>query len=184
MLKLKIQQRKEQGILTAREKQSIKDRVEAGKKIRTGKDRKIEFNKDLWAEDDVKNEYVETDDENMLDSRWISEDLKKYTRKNLGAPDVEVPQIAHEKRKKIDAVEKPIPGLSYNPTENAFKDLIDTVVEKEVQIIKKREHLKRVLKPIFTPISKGEIKRRRREEMLQGLPIEGGKIEKIYLFRE
>lgn len=195
LLKLKIQKRKEQGILTAREKQSIKDRLEAAKKIRTGKKKGIEFNKDLWGDDEVKKEETvkmevedgendgdgendeETDDENMMQSRWLSEDLKKYTKKNTGQVEVIVPQIAHQKRKKIEAIEKPLPGLSYNPTDTHFKELVDSVVEKEEELIRKKTNLARILQPLFTPISKSELRKRRREEMLQGLPIEGaGKI--------
>lgn len=163
-----MQQKKEMGILSAREEQSIRDRLAAAKKIRTGKKKTIEFNKDLWTE----NEEIDPELE-VLESEWVTRDLKKYSLRNLGIPKVEVPQIAYEKRNKVKTIEDPLPGLSYNPNAKDYGKLVDEIVEKEEKLIKKDENISKVLAPIFQPVSKGERKRRAREEMTMGFPVEG-----------
>jgi nucleolar protein 53 len=104
----------------------------------------------------------------------VNRDVKKYTLKNIGTSNiVEIPQVAHEKRNRVKAIEEPLPGLSYNPDGKEYGKLVDELVQKEENLIKKDEHLDRVLAPLYQPISKGEKKRRIREEMTMGFPIEG-----------
>jgi nucleolar protein 53 len=161
-IKAKIERNKELGIIPPRELQSLNDRITAGKKVKQSKEEKFDFQKDLWADEVPKKV--------GLNSEWINENVKIHHLKNTGEDIVKVPQISHERRSKLKAVDA-IPGTSYNPLKEDYEKLIDTVVEKEVEVIKKQEKLNRALKPLYQKITKSESKRRRREEMRQGFPL-------------
>lgn len=164
LTKAKIQRNKELGIIPERELQSLTDRIAAGNKIPKTRSKEVNFARDIWAED----EHSKIPE---LESMWVNPLLKQYHMKNLGVDVVKVPQITHEKRSKLKAVEKPIGGSSYNPDEKELDSLITSAVVKEEAIIKREERFNRALKPLFEKITKGEAKRRRREEMTQGFPI-------------
>lgn len=161
-LKAKIERNKELGIIPQRELQSLNDRIEAGKKVKQSKVESFNFQKDLWADEEPKVP--------ILSSEWINENVKLHHMKNTGEDKVKVPQISHERRSKLKAIDA-IPGTSYNPHKEDYEKLIENVVEKEEQVIKKQQKLNRALKPLFQKITKSESKRRRREEMRQGFPI-------------
>lgn len=161
-LKAKIERNKELGIIPHRELQSMTDRIAAGKKVKVSKEEKIDFAKDLWADEDNTNK--------ELNSQWISKDLKTYTLKNMGDDKVKVPQISHVKRSKLKAIES-IPGTSYNPHKEDYEKLVNEIVEKEEAVMKKNAKLTRSLKPLYQKFTKSELKRQRREEMRQGFPI-------------
>lgn len=164
LTKAKIQRNLEQGIIPQRELESLTDRIAASKKIPKTKTKEIDFAKDIWADDDSK-KIPE------LESQWVTKSLKQYHLKNLGDDVIKVPKISHEKRSKLKAIEKPIAGTSYNPNENDLEELVTKAVEKEEEIIKKEQKYNRALKPLYQMITKGEAKRRRREELTQGFPL-------------
>lgn len=161
-IKAKLERNKELGIIPHRELQSLTDRIAAGKKVKQSKEEVFDFQKDLWAEELPKNP--------VLDSEWINENVKLHHLKNTGEDKVKIPQIAHETRSKLKAIDT-VPGTSYNPHKVDYEKLIDTVVQKEEEVIKKQQKLNRALKPLFQKITKSESKRRRREEMRQGFPL-------------
>lgn len=164
LTKAKIQRNKELGIIPQRELESLKDRINAGKRIVRTKTKKIDFAKDIWAEDEEK-KIPE------LESQWVSTTLKQYHLKNTGDDVINVPKITHEKRSQLKAVEKPVAGLSYNPNEKDLENLVSSALEKEEAIIKRELRFSRSLKPLYQKITKGEAKRRRREELTQGFPL-------------
>lgn len=166
LTKAKIQRNKELGIIPQRELESLTDRIRAGKRIvRMKSERKpIDFAKDIWADDESK-KIPE------LESQWVNKHLKQYHLKNTGNDVIKTPLIAHEKRSQLKAIEKPVAGTSYNPNEEEYDKLMSSALEKEEAIIKREERFNRALKPLFQMITKGEAKRRRREEMTQGFPI-------------
>ncbi|CRL05876.1 CLUMA_CG018939, isoform A [Clunio marinus] len=166
LTKAKIERNKKLGIIPQRQLESLKDRITAGKRILRTKIKKIEFEKDIWA-DDVDKKIPE------LESQWVSKSLKQYHLKNLGDDVTKVPQITHEKRSQIKAIENPIGGASYNPNPQDFEELINKAVEKEEKIIKTEKKLSEALKPLYKMITKGEAKRLKREELTQGFPING-----------
>lgn len=169
LLKAKIQRNKELGIIPERQLQSIKDRINASKKIPKTKEKNVDFKRDLWNEED---EGLKENPE--LQSMWVNDNLKQYHLKNLGIDKVKVPQITHEKRSQLKSIDV-IPGTSYNPSKADFENLINTVVEKEEDFLKKSAKLNRSLKPIYQKTSKSEVKRRRRAEMREGFPTNDNK---------
>lgn len=164
LTKAKIQRNKEEGIIPPGQLESLKDRIRAGNKITRTKSKAIDFANDIWA-DDIDKKIPE------LESQWVSSTLKQYHLKNWGDDVIKVPKITHEKRSQIMAVENPIAGVSYNPHVNDLEALVSDAVEKEEKIIKCEQKFNRALKPLFTTITKGESKRRRREEFSQGFPM-------------
>ena len=164
LTKAKIQRNKELGIIPQRQLESYKDRIAAGKKIVRSKEKKLDFAKDIWADDETK-KIPE------LESQWVTATLKQYHLKNTGDDVIRVPKITHERRSQLKAVEKPIAGSSYNPNEKDLEKLFESAVEKEEAIIKREQKFNRSLKPLYTSITKGEAKRRKREEMTEGFPI-------------
>lgn len=164
LTKAKIQRNKELGIIPQRQLESAKDRIAAGNKIVRTKAKTIDFARDIWAED-IGKEIPE------LESQWVSSSLKQYHLKNLGDDVIKVPKITHERRSQILAVEKPIGGTSYNPNPEELETLVKNAVEKEEGIIKREQKFNRALKPLFQLITKGEAKRRKREQMTEGFPI-------------
>lgn len=164
LTKAKIQRNKELGIIPQGELESLKDRITAGKRIVRTRTKDINFARDIWADDDGSKNPA-------LESQWVSKSLKQYHLKNLGDDVIKVPEITHERRSQIKAIEKPIAGTSYNPKAKDLENLVSSAVAKEEVIIKREERYNRALKPLFQMITKGEAKRRRREELTEGFPI-------------
>lgn len=162
LTKAKILRNEELGIIPQRVVQSMNDRIEAGKRIVKTKAKEVDFARDIWADEKVVPE---------LESEWVSKSLKQYHLKNTGDDVIKIPKITHERRSKLKAVEKPIAGSSYNPDQEDLEKLIGTAVEKEEAIIKREQKFNKSLKPLFQLITKSEAKRRRREQMTEGFPI-------------
>lgn len=171
VLKAKLKRNKELGIIPQRELQSLTDRIAAGKKLNQSKEEVFNFEKDIWADDEPK--------KTGLQSQWVSEQVKLHHLKNTntGEDKVKVPQISHEKRSKLKAIDA-VSGTSYNPHIKDYENLINTIVDKEEHVIKKQQKLNRALKPLYQKITQSESKRRRREEkkieMRQGFPLNSG----------
>lgn len=160
--KAKIERNNELGIIPQLELESLKDRIRHGNNIAVTKSKSIDFARDIWA-----------DEKNVpeLESQWVTPLLKQYHLKNLGDDVIRVPKITHEKRSQLKAVEIPFGGTSYHPDQKDLEELMTTAVEKEKAIMKREFKFNRALKPLYQKISKGEAKRRRKEEMTQGFPI-------------
>ena len=161
----KNKRNKEMGIISDEMKLSLNARIDFGKKIPRAKSATKEFQKDLWSGEDLHAEFNK--------SEWMTKKLRKYHLMNSGLPDVNMPEITHERRTQLRAIDEPMPGISYNPDVKDYDDLINTVIVKEEAIIKKEQKLNRAIKPLFAKITKAEIKRRKREELTQGFPING-----------
>ena len=172
LTKAKLMEQNSKGIIPAKQMESMLDKIKAGNKIQKIKSKNTVFNKDLWS---TETQHPE------LEVQWYNPELKRHFLRNTGVPTVNVPKISREKRSQLKAIEKPLEGTSYNPKPEHLQDLINEVVEREEVLIKKKKSLKRVLKPMFEPVSISEAKRRKREEMTMGFPIFGGKFwfEKI-----
>lgn len=119
------------------------------------KKKPTEFKEDIWNENDEENQ------------EWFGVELKRH---HLKKTNFIAPKILLEKRNKIKAVETPVVGSSYNPTENEFKELVDKTIERESKIMKKQERYANSLKQVYAKVSKNALKRQKRAEMSQGLP--------------
>uniref|UniRef100_A0A336LMN0 Ribosome biogenesis protein NOP53 n=1 Tax=Culicoides sonorensis TaxID=179676 RepID=A0A336LMN0_CULSO len=128
------------------------------------------FDADLWAdENSVPKE---------LNNEWYNKTLVEHNLKGLGKPKVRLPGELRQKRSKLKAVQPPHPGLSYNPTFDDHQELIEEVVKKEETIIKKREHLERVLTNKMAKMTRDQIEKMKQKELIQGLPIDHSKENK------
>ena len=157
--------RKAKGIIPEKQMNSLLAKIESKKKVTKAKVRKGVFDKDLWS----------TDDQHpKLAIQWYNPELKRHHLRNTGTSTVNIPKISHEKRSQLKAVETPFAGTSYNPKPEHLQELINEVVEREEVLIKVRKNLKRVLKPMFVPVSISENKRRKQEEMTMGFPVFDG----------
>lgn len=128
-----------------------------------GKEEKFDFSKDIWAE-------KEQLKEPGLSNQWINTLVKVHHMKNTGDDKVKVPEITHVRRSRLKAIDA-IPGTSYNPLKEDYEKLVNELVVKEEEVMKKNQKLNRALKPLYQKITKSESKRRRREEMRQGFPL-------------
>lgn len=164
LTKAKIQRNKELGIIPQKELESLTDRINAGKRIVRNKSKNLDFARDIWVDDEEK-KIPE------LESQWVSATLKQYHLKNMGDDVINVPKITHERRSQLKAIEKPAAGISYNPNEKDLENLVSSALEKEEAIIKRELKFSRSLKPLYQKITKGEAKRRRREELTEGFPL-------------
>lgn len=165
--KVKALDRKAKGIIPEKKMKSLLAKIESAKKVTKVKVRKAVFDKDLWS----------TDDQHpKLAVQWYNPELKRHHLRNTGIPTVNVPKISHVKRSQLKAIETPIAGTSYNPKPEQLQELINEAVEKEEDLIKVKQSLKRILKPMFEPVSIKENKRRKREEMTMGFPVFEGEL--------
>ena len=118
----KIKRNKELGIISDEMKLSLNARIAFGKKIPRAKASTKEFQKDLWSGEDLHAE--------INKSEWMTRPLRKYHLMNSGTPDVNMPQITHERRTQLRAIDEPMPGISYNPDVKDYDDLINSVVQQ------------------------------------------------------
>ncbi len=83
----------------------------------------------------------------------------------------------------------PHPGTSYNPSKKDHEDLLQNVIESEVKIIRKEDHLNRVTTSMFDKMTAAQRDEARRKEMsacikeLEGdeADIDDGKFQ-IFIF--
>ncbi|XP_055586488.1 ribosome biogenesis protein NOP53 [Uranotaenia lowii] len=145
--------KKREDIISRKTKVSAKN---AQKKARSTD----QFAMDIWEEDPVPEE---------LQNEWISESVVLHNMKNTGKPLVKVAASTHAKPNVVPNVELPSAGTSYNPSIDDYNELKEQVIEKERVIIKKAEHLDRVVTQKFTKLSKEDRDRIIHEEMTEGL---------------
>lgn len=90
---------------------------------------------------------------------WVSTGAKIQLQKAFNKFSKTAPKSIKMKTSVINAIEIPHPGLSYNPRPEDHQELISEVIKKEVEMIKKEEHLKRVTKDVFKsiPLKKHEV---------------------------
>jgi hypothetical protein len=131
------------------------------------KKKPAEFKKDIWDAEKVEEKGEE----------WFGIALQRH---HLKETVFVAPKIILDKRNKIKTIETPVVGSSYNPSEKEFKTLVDKTIQRESAIIKKQARYANSLKPVYASFSKNQLKRRRREEMTQGLPHTDNEPEEQY----
>lgn len=160
---------KEEEILNPKTQKHIeanKDRMKYYEKLdkKLSKEKKAkEFAKDIWVEEEVRDRLP------GLNNDWISKDLSTYILQKTGKGAIKVHSSIRHKTTKAKSFEEPHPGISYNPSLSAHKDLIEKVVEKEVGIIKEEKHLKRVTTDMFSKVTAQERDALHLKEMSSGL---------------
>ncbi|XP_055384814.1 ribosome biogenesis protein NOP53 [Condylostylus longicornis] len=133
------------------------------KKIETG--RKRDFNKDIW----------ENSDEELKEygnHEWVSKDLALYHLKNTGRAHVKLPGTIRKKTTLLKPIEKPDPGVSYNPTLKDHQKLLSKVLSKEEEIMKQERHLKRVTTDMFSKVTVAERDNEKLKDMISEMGAE------------
>lgn len=136
-------------------------------KIRSLKseENKIDFDHDLWADDDKKKK-----PEGYRGSEWYGIDIKRH---HLEKTTFVAPKITLEKRNRIKPIEVPVVGSSYNPSASDLEQLVGMTLDREQKIMKKEDRYANSLKKVYAKVSRNQIKRWKREEFIQGFPIDG-----------
>lgn len=140
--------------------------LENDKKLDKKQKSNLKFDRDIWSEDKVPKDFQ---------VEWYNKNLIEHNLKSLGTPLVRPPGEVHVKRSKLEAVQAPHPGISYNPTFDDHNELMSQVITKEEEIIKREQHIDRVVTKKFTKMSAAEVEKLRRMEMVQGLPMDQSK---------
>lgn len=118
------------------------------------------FCKDIWEEEEVPAQ---------MKNEWFNENVVLHNMKHRGRPLVKVAASTHEKPNAVPNVELPVSGTSYNPSIDDYNELKQIVIDKEQKIIKKSEHLERVVTNKFIRMSKLERDQLVLKEMSEGL---------------
>jgi nucleolar protein 53 len=135
---------------------------------------RTKFAHDLWDDQDpdVKKNEV---DELLLNDQWVKPNTKVYidinTRKH-------VPKVNMQKNKTlVPAVELPHSGQSYNPSVEEHQEILWKAAMIEIEKERKAKKLERVLTGMFPTEGKAPTYKEYLEEMAQGIPELGGKVE-------
>ncbi|KAL0277003.1 UNVERIFIED_CONTAM: hypothetical protein PYX00_004438 [Menopon gallinae] len=156
-----FQERLEKGILTAKQKMSLRDRKKA--ELERRRRSKIpQFKSDLWGKEN----------ELDLDKDWLYEDTVRHTLTNTGNLNVKPPKSIRTKPSQIPAVEPPHPGTSYNPSLKDHRSILELVAETEQKMEKSEKHLKRVTTDMFQKVKQSEADKEWLKEMSAGLADE------------
>lgn len=89
----------------------------------------------------------------------LSDELKKYTLEKTGKRVYSRPQTMFAKTTKLEAVEFPHPGSSYNPTFQDHQELLKTACQLEAKELKEEAKTRRRLGPMLIkiPLEKKEV---------------------------
>ncbi|XP_050299531.1 ribosome biogenesis protein NOP53 [Anthonomus grandis grandis] len=160
---------RDKGVLKAKEINAIAERrLNELKKAK--QEKRGEYLKDIW--DDRKNFEIQNDP-------WTEKITKVHNLRNTGVPIKRTQKSVQEKQSLFPAVEIPHPGMSYNPSFKDHQDLLKTVAEEEVKIIKQEEHLTRVTRNMFRKVPQEQKQSEWVIEMSEGMPSknEGNNLE-------
>lgn len=149
---------------TVKPKQNMKrkNQTNIGVKKMSSSSVRTTFNKNIWEEDDIPDEFK---------VEWYNKNLIQHNLRNLGNPIVKAPSEIHSARSKLQPVAEPHPGNSYNPTFEDHQELIGNIITKESQVIKQEKHLESVVTDKFSKYSRGAIRRMRQAELTEGFPM-------------
>ncbi|XP_031841097.2 ribosome biogenesis protein NOP53 [Nomia melanderi] len=153
--------KKAQGILKLKDRLKLKNKSIAEKK-RLIKPKRGEFKDDVWK-DKVNS---------VIDEKWMSSDTMRHTLLHFGMKKKRLPASLHKKPSALPTIEMPHPGMSYNPAYEDHQELLQEIAEKELQLIKEEEHLKRVTTNMFKKVSHEERERNTMKEMSEGLNLD------------
>ena len=87
---------------------------------------------------------------------WLSKDTVRHTLTNTRQLKVPVPKGVQKKKSVLQSIEKPHPGISYNPSYKDHQDLLKKVAEKELSAQKEEAHITRVTADMFAKVSPQE----------------------------
>ncbi|KAJ0172404.1 hypothetical protein K1T71_012377 [Dendrolimus kikuchii] len=162
--KLTEKRRFEKGVYQKKIELARKNRRIALDKKRKNKQIKQNFGLDLWGND-------------LPEAKGIPETLVD----EFIPPEAQIHNVLPEQRLRPKpplsktlmtrtAVERPHPGVSYNPSFQEHQELLQEVVNHEKKMMKKEAHLLRVTNGMFRKVTPQEKENQWKEEMTMGLP--------------
>lgn len=157
------------GTLTKTEKEALKNRgiTELNKKNRY---KRGDFLTDVWNDDD-KNNKPSLNGE-TIDCEWFNSDTLRHIKPTKKSKRVKTTAI-----NKIAAVEPPHPGTSYNPSWDDHQQLLHTIAQEELKLIKEEKHLNRVTDKMFRKVTDEAKETNWLKESSEGLPVSKGGIK-------
>ncbi|XP_034238862.1 LOW QUALITY PROTEIN: ribosome biogenesis protein NOP53 [Thrips palmi] len=162
VLRLKEAELKSKGILKAKEITRIRSRQYNAQQKRN-KPKPGDFSKDLWDEDKPL--------PGEMNSEWVLQPAKEHNIANSKLKEMVIRYSKRSKPSKIAAIESPHPGVSYNPSFSAHTELLQAIANKEMELIKKDKHIKRVTSNMFQRIPREQAEADWMKEMSQGVPV-------------
>lgn len=163
LLRKKIALRKANGILTRKEKQALKDKLQYLEKLKQKKkEERVNFKQDVWEEDS---------NDRTADSKWMTSDTLRHTLAHCGITKRQVPTLIKKKQSVLPAIEPPHEGTSYNPSYTDHQNLLRQVAEKQLNLEKEEAHLDRVTSKMFCKLTTAENEENRIQELTEGLPM-------------
>lgn len=155
------------GILKAKELNALSERrlYEIKKEQ---KEKRGDFIKDIWAIQS--NSLIEADP-------WAEPITKVHNLRNTGVPVKRISKEIQKKKSPLPAVELPHPGTSYNPSYKDHQDLLKTIAEEEIKVIKQEKHLDRVTRGMFRKVSADQRAKEWAVEMSEGIPSKNADTE-------
>ncbi|KAL6263100.1 hypothetical protein P5V15_005902 [Pogonomyrmex californicus] len=151
-------ERRKKGILKLKEKEALKNRMLAKAALQNHPVRG-EIKDDIWnTTNDLLPETV---------AKWMSSDSIRHTINYLGMKKKKLP--LQKKPSVIPVIEVPHPGTSYNPSYTDHQELLHEIIQKELELMKQKEHLDRVTTQMFEKISLKKRDDHMMKEMLEGL---------------
>ncbi|UJR09151.1 hypothetical protein I4U23_013399 [Adineta vaga] len=146
---------------------AVKQRSEALRKNALDEADKLEFHDpqvsqgyDLWNAQDEKKEKVRA---------AVGSNLASYMEQVYQTYDWKVPKHITKKPSKLPAIDKPLPGTSYNPTYDDHQNLLLKAVDVELEKERKELKLQRRLPAMLTQSEAGPIKQAWLKEMSSGI---------------
>lgn len=162
LLRLKEADLKAKGILKAKEVGRLRNR-ELNALRKKNKPVKGEFSKDLWDDDKPL--------PGEMNSEWVLQPAKEHNVAHSNLREMVIRYKKRSKPSKIPAIEAPHPGVSYNPSYSAHRELLESVANKEMELIKKDQHLTRVTSKMFNKVPKAQAEAEWMKEMSEGVPV-------------
>ncbi|KAJ3665022.1 hypothetical protein Zmor_000542 [Zophobas morio] len=158
LIKKKEAENRAKGIWKHRELQAIRDQ-KVNEERKQNDPKRGEFVQNIWDADDQLTE----------NNGWFSKNTVKHNLAGTGKIRKTVKDLKKIKSSVLPTIEMPHPGMSYNPSYDDHQDLLKTVAEKEMKIIKEEEHLNRVTRDMFSKVTAKKRDSMWLQEMSQGL---------------
>ncbi|XP_063221840.1 ribosome biogenesis protein NOP53 [Bacillus rossius redtenbacheri] len=124
------------------------------------------FKNDLWVSNG------KPEDNPLVEvGEWFKPTTVANLVKNTRLFKKQPPKSVLNKPTKLNAIEAPHPGTSYNPSYADHQALLKKIAETELEIIKQEKHLERVTTKMFSRVSVKKAEADWFSEMSEGLPF-------------
>lgn len=137
--------RKLKGILKLKEKEALKNRMVSKAAKAANRSKRGDIKDDIWSYSNI------VLPETVIE--WMSPDNIRHTINHLEEKRGKISSLLRKRPSILPAVEFPHPGTSYNPSYEDHQKLLQQVVQKELELMKREEHLDRVTTLMFKKVN-------------------------------